>query len=99
LNDSQNRHTDIFDRRTRRLARDRAFAGREEYDFLHRHAESELLARVELAGDDSPGPELRIGLFTPPPPDALRSIPAMPQPVPSAVSRPMRTGCRLPTPA
>lgn len=71
MDDSPNRHTDIFDRNVRRRARDRAFAGRGGHDFLHRHAEAELLARVELAGDDASGPELRIGLFTPPPPSAI----------------------------
>ncbi|HKX21949.1 MAG TPA: SAM-dependent methyltransferase, partial [Rhizorhapis sp.] len=37
---------DIFDRRLRRMRRDRAIAGFQEHDFLYRHMAEELLDRL-----------------------------------------------------
>lgn len=60
-----------FDRTARRRARDRAWPVSAHDGFLHAHAEAELMARIELAGETPAGPELRIGLFLPPPPGAI----------------------------
>lgn len=59
--------TEPFDRAARRRARDRAWPIGVGNAFLHTHAEAELLARIELAGPTPSGPEVRLGLFVPPP--------------------------------